>query len=98
MKGKLTGFKFSDKTFEIEYKFGLFEKKKEINTQKTIDNILKLHCNAPTDLREPIGSAEILIGDDRSRFKVLVRVKDDFEDAIDAESVVILIGVCVVFK
>ena len=27
MKGKLNAFRFSDKTFEIEYKFGLFEKK-----------------------------------------------------------------------
>lgn len=98
MKGKLTGFRYGDKSFEIEFKFGLFEKNKEIDTQNTIDNILKLHCNAPTDLREPIGGAEILIGDDRSRFKVLVRVKDDFEGAIDAESIVILIGVCVVFK
>lgn len=98
MKGKLKAFRFNDKTFEIEYKFGLFEKKKEINTPKTIDNILKLRCNAPTDLREPIGGVEIIIGDDMSRFKVLARVKDDFEDAIDAESAVILIGVCVEFK
>lgn len=97
MKGKLTAFRMSDKTFEIEYRFGLFEKKREIDSQKTIDNILKLRNNPPTDLTEPISEVTIIHNEDKS-FKVFATIKDDFDGAIDAESVVILIGASIEFK
>lgn len=97
MKGKLSGFKYSDRSFEIEYKLGFFEGLFGIDVEKSIENIKQLRLNPPTNNAQPFKDAQIFI-DGKRKFRVFVKVKDDVDIAFSVEGVEILVGVNIVFN
>ena len=98
MKGKLFGFRYSDRSFEIEYKMGFFDgTTKDIDVEASIKNIKEMGLNPPTNRKQVFKDAQIFI-DSKKEFRVLVKVKDDVDPAFSVEGVEILIGVNIVFN
>lgn len=94
MKGKLLGFRFSDRSFEIEYKLGFFEGTTDgIPVEAAIKNIKQMRLDPPTNNTKPFKDAQIFI-DGKRKFRVFVQVKDDVDIAFGVEGVEILVGVC----
>ena len=97
MKGKLLAFRYSDRSFEIEYKLGFFDgTTKDIDVEASIKNIKEMELNPPTNNAQPFKDAHIYINGKRT-FRVFVQVKDDVDIAFSVEGVEVLIGVNIVF-
>lgn len=96
MKGKISGFRFSDRTFEVKYKLGWFESIHDIDTQSSCDNIIHMTVDN-FDEREVFEEVRIII-DDYKKFRVFLRVKEGIDIAFDAESTPILVGVRIKWK
>ena len=96
MKSKLNAFRYSDRTFEVEYKLGWFESTDDIDTQSSIDDIMQMKVDID-DKREVFEDAKIFI-DSKKKFRVFVKVKEDIDIAFDAESAQILVGVRIKWK
>lgn len=96
MKGKINAFRYSDRTFEVEYKLGWFESTDDIDTQSSIDDILHMTVDN-LDEREVFEEVTIII-DDYKKFRVFLKVKEDIDIAFDAESAPILVGVRIKWK
>lgn len=98
MKGKLLGFRYSDRSIEIEYKMGFFqETTKDIDVEASIKNIKEMGLNPPTNRKQVFKDAQIFI-DSKKKFRVFVQVKDDVDIAFSVEGVEILVGVNIVFN
>lgn len=98
MESKLSGFRYSDRSFEIEYKLGFFDgTTKDIDVEASIKNIKEMELNPPTNRKQAFKDAQIFI-DGKKEFRVLVQVKDDVDIAFDIEGVEVLIGVNLVFN
>ena len=96
MKSKLNAFRYSDRTFEVEYKLGWFESTDDIDTQSSIDDIMHMTVDID-DKREVFEDAKIFI-DSKKKFRVFLKVKEDSDIAFDAESAPILVGVRIKWK
>lgn len=96
MKSKLNAFRYSDRTFEVEYKLGWFESIDDIDTQSSCDNILHMTVDN-LDEREVFEEVTIII-DDYKKFRVFLRVKEGIDIAFDAESTPILVGTRIKWK
>lgn len=100
MKGKLTSFRYSDRSFEIEYKLRWYkgESSDKINVEQTIDNIMNLCLNFPYDKRKPFEKVA-LFKDANNKIRLFITTKDETLDApLNVEGLTILIGASIVFK
>lgn len=98
MKVKSFGFRYSDRSIEIEYKLGFFQgTTKDIDVEASIKNIKEMVLNPPTNNTQVFKDAHIHI-DGKRTFRVFVQVKDDVDIAFDVEGVEVLVGVNIVFN
>ena len=107
MKGKISGFRFSDRTFEVKYKLGWFESIHDIDTQSSCDSIMHMTVDNHDafeeatvdshDEREVFEEVRIII-DDKKKFRVFLRIKEDIVIAFDAEELPILVGTRIKWK
>ena len=96
MKSKLNAFRYSDRTFEVEYKLGWFESIDDIDIKSSSDSILDMTVDID-DKRKVFEDATIFI-DSKKKFRVFVKVKEDIDIAFDAEGLQILVGVRIKWK
>lgn len=96
MKGKVTSFRYSDRTVEIEYKLNWFESTDKIDLKATSDNINQMVVDFPSDMRNPFEETTIFI-DDKRKFRVFLTVKEGIDIAFSVENLPILVGVKVEF-
>lgn len=96
MKSKLNAFRYSDRTFEVEYKLGWFESIDDIDIKSSSDSILDMTVDID-DKRKVFEDATIFI-DSKKKFRVFVKVKEDIDIAFDAEALQILVGVRIKWK
>ena len=96
MKGKVTAFRYSDRTVEIEYKLNWFESTDKIDFKTTSDNINQMVVDFPSDMRNPFEETTIII-DDKRKFRVFLTVKEGIDIAFSVENLPILVGVKVEF-
>lgn len=90
MKCKLTGIRYSDKSLEIEYKFGFFQHMNDLQT--ATNNILHLR-DRPTDEKCVVKEVKIF-QDDTRKYRVLLNFNEDIDFAIDVEGLMILVALC----
>lgn len=96
MKGKVTAFRYSDRTVEIEYKLNWFENTDKIDFKVTSDNINQMVVDFPSDMRNLFEETTIFI-DDKRKFRVFLTVKEGIDIAFSVENLAILVGAKVEF-
>ena len=96
MKGKVTAFRYSDRTVEIEYKLNWFESTDKIDLKVTCDHINQMVVDFPSDMRNPFEETTIFI-DGKRKFRVFLTVKEGIDIAFSVENLPILVGVKVEF-
>ena len=83
MKGKVTAFRYSDRTVKIDFKV-------------TSDHISQMVVDFPRDMRNLFEEVTIFI-DDKRKFRVFLTVKEGIDIAFSVENLPILVGVNVEF-
>ena len=91
MKGKVTAFRYSDRTVEIEYKLNWFESIDKIDFKVTSDHISQMVVDFPRDMRNLFEEVTIFI-DDKRKFRVFLTVKEGIDIAFSVENLPILVG------